>query len=202
MMAARIRHSLDSQFIRHACRTHRMRQSGREMRLYGRGARYAGAGCGVQAVWLSGSAVGASAGGRVPAVGQAGSRGHGSGYFDCSVPTVLAGPERVRRGGFPFRRAAEAACAELVARSAEDATAETWTVGRWLVSWLSTRTSMRPTTLRSYTEHVQRHLIPYLGRIRPAELTGRDVAAMFAVLSETPGTCSRPTAGSRCTRTI
>lgn len=115
-----------------------------------------------------------------------GERGHGSWYFHCSVSTVLAGPERVRRGGFPSRRAAEAACAELVARSVEEATAETWTVGRWLVWWLSTRTSLRPTTLRSYTEHVQRHLIPYLGRIRLAELTGRDVAATFAALSEAP----------------
>ena len=117
---------------------------------------------------------------------QLAKRGHGSWYFHCSVPTVLAGPERVRRGGFPSRPAAEAACDELVARSAEDATAETWTVGRWLVWWLSTRTSLRPTTLRSYTEHVQRHLMPYLGRIRLAELTGRDVAALFAALAEVP----------------
>jgi hypothetical protein len=47
--------------------------------------------------------------------------------------------------------------------------------------------SLRPSTLRSYTEHVERHLVPCLGRIRLAELTGRDVAQMFTVLSEVPG---------------
>jgi hypothetical protein len=32
-------------------------------------------------------------------------------------------------------------------------------VARWLRYWLSTRISIRPSTLRSYTEHVERHLI-------------------------------------------
>jgi hypothetical protein len=41
-------------------------------------------------------------------------------------------------------------------------------------------------SLRSCTDHVQRHLIPFLGRIRLTDLTGRDVAEMFAVLSEVP----------------
>jgi integrase len=108
------------------------------------------------------------------------------------VPTVLVGTERVRRGGFPSRSAAEAARDELLARSAEDATAETWTVARWLAWWLSTRGSLRPSTLRSYTNHVQRRLIPYLGRIRLAELTGRDVAEMFTVLTEAPTRHGRP----------
>jgi hypothetical protein len=63
--------------------------------------------------------------------------------------------------------------------------AAAWTVGRWLRYWLSTRTSIRPTTLRSYTEHVERHLIPHLGRVRLALLTGRDVAGMFASLAAT-----------------
>jgi hypothetical protein len=105
---------------------------------------------------------------------------------------VLAGTERVRRGGFPSRRAAEAARDDLLARSAEDASAETWTVGRWLVWWLSTRRSLRPSTLRSYTDHVQRHLVPYLGRIRLAELTGRDVADTFTALFVTPARHGRP----------
>jgi hypothetical protein len=82
-------------------------------------------------------------------------RGHGSWYFHCSVPTML-GTERIRRGGFPSRLAAAAARDELWAQSAEDVTAEIWTVGRWLRWWLGTRVSLRPSTLRSYTEHVER----------------------------------------------
>ena len=105
---------------------------------------------------------------------------------------MLVGTERVRGGGFPCRQAAETARDELLARSAADATAETWTVGRWLTWWLSTRRSLRPTTLRSYADHVQRHLIPYLGGIRLADLTGRDVAEMFAALSQAPARHGRP----------
>ena len=127
--------------------------------------------------------------GNCPRLGE---RAHGSWYFRCSVPTVLAGTERVRRGGFPSRRAAQAARDQLLEASAEDATAETWTVGRWMAWWLSTRRNIRPTTLRSCSQHVDRHLIPYLGRLRLAELKGRDVAQMFAALSEAPMRHGRP----------
>jgi integrase len=50
---------------------------------------------------------------------------------------------------------------------------------------LTTRSRIRPSTLRSYSEHVERHLIPHLGRIRLGELTGRQVTAMFATLGAT-----------------
>jgi Phage integrase, N-terminal SAM-like domain len=111
-------------------------------------------------------------------------RGHGSWCFHCSVPVVMGGTERVRRGGFPSKRTATEARDELLARSLEEATAETWTVARWLSWWLSTRVSLRPSTLRSYTHHVEQHLIPHLGYIRLADLTGRDVADLFTYLSQ------------------
>jgi hypothetical protein len=62
-------------------------------------------------------------------------RSHGSWSFRCSVTTLFGRPERVRRGGYPSR--AEA------------------TVARRLRHWLSTRSSIRPSTLRSYTDHVE-----------------------------------------------
>jgi hypothetical protein len=102
-------------------------------------------------------------------------RGHGSWYFDCPVATVRGRRERVRRGGYLTRRDAVAARDVLLNRSAEDRGVDAWTVGRWLRYWLTTRTSIRPSTLRSYTEHVELHLIPHLGRIRLGELTGRQV---------------------------
>jgi hypothetical protein len=49
------------------------------------------------------------------------------------------------------------------------------TVARWLRYWLTTRSGIRPTILRRYTERVERHLLPHLGRIHFAELTGRHV---------------------------
>ncbi len=121
-------------------------------------------------------------------------RGHGSWYFHCSVTTLWGRRERIRRGGYASRRAAQAARDELLQRSRQECTTQAWTVGRWLRYWLSTRTSIRPSTLRSYTEHVERHLIPYLGRIRLGELTGRDVADMFAALGAADTRYGRPPA--------
>jgi len=74
----------------------------------------------------------------------------------------------------------------------EGCTAQTWTVAWWLRYWLSTRTRIRPTTLRSYTEHVERHLIPHLGRVRLGELTGRDVTAMVTGLAASRNRYGRP----------
>jgi hypothetical protein len=46
-------------------------------------------------------------------------------------------------------------------QSSEQLAGRSWTVGRWLRYWLTTRTSIRPTT---YTHHVETHLIPAIGR--------------------------------------
>src|SRR3954471_6683356 len=88
-------------------------------------------------------------------------RGHGSWYFDCAVPVLPGRRERLRRGGYPTRREAIAARDALLG-GGDTATAEGWTVQRWLRYWLTTRTKIRPTTLRSYEVHVERHLIPHL----------------------------------------
>jgi integrase len=122
-------------------------------------------------------------GGECPRLAE---RGHGSWYFHCSVTTMFGGHERVRRGGYPSRRAAETARDELLEQSRAERTTQTWTTARWLRHWLTTKTGIRPSTLRSYTEHVNRHLIPHLGRIRLGELTGHHVAAMFATITATP----------------
>jgi site-specific recombinase XerD len=105
---------------------------------------------------------------------------------------MFGGRERVRRGGYANRRSAEAARDELLERSRAERTTATWTVARWLRYWLTTRASIRPSTLRSYTEHVERHLIPHLGGVRLGELTGRQVAAMFTELASTDTRFGRP----------
>jgi integrase len=56
--------------------------------------------------------------------------------------------------------------------------------GRWL----------GPNTLRFYTLYVEQYLIPYLGRIRPSELTSRHIAAMLATLEQAGSRRSTPLA--------
>jgi integrase len=114
-----------------------------------------------------------------------GKRSHGSWSYECAVSTMAGRRERVRRGGYPTKAAATEARAELLCRSKEEATTQLWTVARWLRFWLSTRTSIRTSTLRSYSEHVDNVLVPHLGSVRLGELTGRQVAATFATLATT-----------------
>lgn len=119
-------------------------------------------------------------------------RGHGSWYFHCSMTTFAGRRERVRRGGYASRHAAVAARDALLAGSQAERATQTWTVARWLRYWLTTRVAIRPSTLRSYTEHAERHLIPRLGRIRLGELTSHDATAMFARLAATDTRLGRP----------
>lgn len=93
--------------------------------------------------------------------GRLGERGHGSWYFRCQVKDLWGRSEQVRRGGFTSRAAACRARAEVLDQSSEQLAGRSWTVGRWLRYWLTTRTSIRPTT---YTHHVETHLIPAIGR--------------------------------------
>lgn len=119
-------------------------------------------------------------------------RDHGSWYFDCAVSALPGRRGRVRRGGYLTRREAVAARDAVLGRGDEGAVVEAWTVGRWLRYWLSTRTSIRPSTLRSYTEHVERHLIPHLGRIPLGKLTSRHITDMIAELGATDNRYGRP----------
>jgi integrase len=100
------------------------------------------------------------------------------------VPVLPGRRERLRRGGYPTRREAIAARDALLG-DGDTATAEGWTMQRWLRYWLTTRTKIRPTTLRSYETHVENHLIPHLGRIRLSELTGRHITDMITTIGET-----------------
>jgi integrase len=111
-------------------------------------------------------------------------RSHGTWYFDCAVPVLPGRRERLRRGGYPTRREAVAA-RDALCGDGTTATADGWTVTRWLRYWLTTRTKIRPTTLRSYEIHVERHLIPRLGRIRLSDLAGRHITDMITAIGST-----------------
>jgi hypothetical protein len=127
-------------------------------------------------------------------------RGHGSWYFDCAVGGFQGRRERIRRGGYPTRREAVATCDLLLNPAPGSHGAQMWTVARWLRYWLTSRTCIRPSRLRSYQHHVDTYLAPHLGRFQLAELSGRHVAAMFHALAAagtrrgrppTPGTLHR-----------
>jgi len=115
----------------------------------------------LQAVWVRGPISRRQLGNACPRLPQ---RGHGSWYFHCSTTNLLGRSERTRRGGFASRAAARRAMDAFLARSREDQAGEGWSMERWLRYWLSTRTSIRPTTRLHYSRDIERFLCQ--GRVK------------------------------------
>ncbi|GGS89182.1 hypothetical protein GCM10010176_036290 [Nonomuraea spiralis] len=109
--------------------------------------------------------------------------------------------ERVRRGGFASAEAARSAGGELLAAEVDGPLSAGCTVGQWLRYWLSVVESrLRPTTHRAYRDHVRLHLIPYLGRVKLAELSRRDVTRVFVALGRRRNRYGQPISASTLER--
>jgi Phage integrase, N-terminal SAM-like domain len=109
--------------------------------------------------------------------------GHGSWYYAVQVTTVGGRKARYRRGGFATRKAAVAARQAILDGPADEAAAGAWTVARWLRYWLTqAEPHLRPSTLHAYRDHIDRYLIPSIGRITLADLTGKRLQACFNLL--------------------
>lgn len=99
--------------------------------------------------------------------------GHGSWYYAVQVTTVGGRKARYRRGGFATRDTAAAARHAILDGPADEAAAGAWTVARWLRYWLTqAEPHLRPSTAHGYRDHIGRYLIPSIGRITLADLTG------------------------------
>ncbi len=110
--------------------------------------------------------------------------GHGSWYYAVQVTTVGGRKARYRQGGFGTREDAAAARQAILDGPADQAAAGAWTVARWLRYWLAqAEPHLRPSTLHGYRDHINRYLIPSLGRITLADLTGKRLQACFDLLA-------------------
>jgi hypothetical protein len=110
--------------------------------------------------------------------------GHGSWYYAVQVTTVGGRKARYRRGGFATREAAVTARHALLDGPSDQAAAGAWTLARWLLYWLKlAEPSLRPSTVHSYRDHIERYLIPGLGHITLADLTPRRLQAAFDLLA-------------------
>jgi integrase len=110
--------------------------------------------------------------------------GHGSWYYAVQVRTVGGRKARCRRGGFPTRTAAIAARRAVLAGPADQAAADAWTVARWLRYWLQlVEPDLRPSTVCGYRDHVNRYLIPVIGRLTLADLSTSRLQACFDMLA-------------------
>jgi len=100
------------------------------------------------------------------------------------VTTVGGRKARYRRGGFPIREAAVTARQAILDGPADEAAAGAWTAARWLRYWLAqAEPHLRASTLHGYCDHIDRYLIPSLGRVTLAGLTGKRLQACFDLLA-------------------
>ena len=126
---------------------------------------------------------------------------HGSWYVRLELPAGLDGHRRrIRRGGYPSRKAAVAVLARLRAPRPEDPAGRMLTVGDWLAHWLAFRTATAPSTVRGYAAHVRLYLAPYLGEVLLAELSVAQVQAMFAAIIRQHQALGTPVSAATLTR--
>jgi integrase len=127
--------------------------------------------------------------------------GHGSWYYAVQVTTVGGRKARYRRGGFATREQAIAARQAIIDGPADRAAAGAWTVARWLRYWLArAEPHLRPSTAHGYRDHIDRYLIPSIGRITLADLTGKRLQACFNLLSRQRTKNGTPIAASTVDR--
>jgi len=110
--------------------------------------------------------------------------GHGSWFYAVQVTTVGGRKARYRRGGFATPEAAAAARRAVLDGPPDRAAAGAWTVARWLRYWLTqAEPHLRPSTRHGYRDHIDRYLIPGLGRITLPDLDARRLQACFDLLA-------------------
>ena len=126
---------------------------------------------------------------------------HGSWYVRLELPAGLDGRRRrIRRGGYPSRKAALEVLARLRAPRPGDTGARMLTVGDWLAHWLVTKTATAPSTVRGYAAHVRLYLTPYLGEVLLAELTTEHVQAMVTAIIRQHHALGTPVSAATLTR--
>jgi hypothetical protein len=125
---------------------------------------------------------------------------HGSWYVRLELPGGLDGRRRrIRRGGYPSRKAALEVLARL-RNPKPGGTGGTLTVGDWLAHWLISRTSPAASTVRGYAAHVRLYLGPYLGEVLLTELTVGQVQAMFTAIIRQHQALGTPVSAATLTR--
>jgi integrase/ribosomal protein L37AE/L43A len=95
---------------------------------------------------------------------------------------------QIARGGYRTQAEAKAARAAMVTKTNEGHYVHSGrlTLGDFLVkTWLpAIRTTVRPSTLNSYTCHVNKHIVPELGTKRLRDLSGEMINDFYAKLAE------------------
>jgi hypothetical protein len=92
---------------------------------------------------------------------------------------------QISRSGFSTVKAAKVDRAEYIRTHRGGPADRSLTVGQYLDVWISGKIdakTIRPSTARSYSQHIRQHIAPRLGRYRLADLSGQQLERAFSDL--------------------
>jgi len=106
---------------------------------------------------------------------------HGTWYYKIELEPGPGGKRRtMTRGGFASETDAQNAAEQARAEDARGADPKNrLKVGPYLRRWIASRKDLRPTTLKSYREHIDLYLEPQLGHIELGKLRVSHLGDMF-----------------------
>jgi hypothetical protein len=113
---------------------------------------------------------------------------HGSWSFvaDAGRDPKTGKRRQIKRGGYATKAEAETALTDLADQANKGMIThdDRQTVAVYLETWLAGKVAngLRPTTARSYSQHINDYLVPELGHLRLRDLRGTHVEAMLAVV--------------------
>lgn len=117
---------------------------------------------------------------------------HGSWTFvaDLGIDPATGKRRQVRKSGFRTSDDAQAELSKYLTSVAAGQVAhdDRLTVADYLRQWIDNKEAagIRPTTVRSYRQHIESYLIPHLGRLRLGELRAIHVEKMLRDLAAPP----------------
>jgi integrase len=95
---------------------------------------------------------------------------------------------RETKAGFPTRKECQAAMAKVLVAVEERSyaaptkiTVREFLQKEWL---LAIRATIRPTTYRSYVQHVDCHIVPHIGSVKLEKLSGATINSLYAKLAQ------------------
>jgi integrase len=119
-------------------------------------------------------------------------KNHGAWSYRIRIPAelrhLIGGREFATGGGYPTAKKAQEAGEKVVARLRSEHEVTDVTVGEYLTKWLADKRRLRPSTARSYSDHIRMYFVPKLGhlqldKLRPSHILG----AYDDILIETAG---------------
>ncbi|MDP9460865.1 MAG: site-specific integrase [Actinomycetota bacterium] len=110
---------------------------------------------------------------------------HGSWGFAVDLPSLEGKRKTMRRGGFTTKREAARELGKVTARVGTSVKIDDReTVAKYLDGWLQgKRLSLKPKTFHSYSEYVNKRIVPILGPIRLESLRHEHVVAFVDALA-------------------